>query len=132
MLHNPACSDRHKVAWTALLVLDLILIGAAGCSKNTEADSGSDEERRHIQLQEVWELYQLHGQQKGRVPGKQADVKEYEPGFTLGFMAIQQGDLFVSWGTPAGANVTEAPLAWEKDAPTKGGLVLMNNGKIRS
>jgi hypothetical protein len=64
----------------------------------------------------------------GRLPAKLDDLTDLKRDLPLVYQAIQDGACVVSWGAPYEA---EDIVAYERDAPSKGGVVLTGDGGTR-
>jgi hypothetical protein len=115
-----------KMAWTGLLVATLSVL-AVGCRGKT-APSGSPQA---IELKQFHAMYQHFVKSEQKPPRQLSDLakKQYEGIYPVAVRSLQQGKYVVVWnvqGKEAGA-----VLAYEKDAPTQGGAVLMADGTVR-
>jgi hypothetical protein len=116
MRHPPLC-------WCGLLLASLLL---AGCGHKPAADVP---EVGKVELQDVWEMYSTYAAQAGKPPAKAEDLKAQARGSPIGGRALNDRDFVILFGTPVGvANV----LAFHKDVPIRGGLVLMSDGTIKT
>jgi hypothetical protein len=103
---------------------------ALGCSGGpVDPGPGSLDSFANLELQETWELYRLLLEEKNKTPTKLADVAQMAAAFPVGYDNIQQGNVVVNWGVAIGPDKTGV-LAYLRDVPKQGGLVLQRNGKI--
>jgi hypothetical protein len=117
------------------LVRDVLLLAGlallAGCSSQPRGAGAP----QYGLLQEVNEL--LHAAQggAGRPPAKLSDLNRYKAQFPRAYEAVKSGDVVVRWGTPlkgeGDVGEDETVLAYEKDAPSDGGFVLMSAGSVK-
>jgi hypothetical protein len=113
--------------------LVLFVAALAGCSKvpsNENAGSGKE-----TAIVEVAGLLRTASGEGGQAPKKPADLAKYEAGYPFGYAAVKSGDVVVVWGAKMAGEgeVDSAPanvIAYEKQAPSEGGLVLLQNGKV--
>jgi hypothetical protein len=70
---------------------------------------------------------QQHGK-GGRLPAKLDELADLKREMPQVYQAIRDGAYVVSWGVP---HSTEAIVAYERDAPSKGGVVLTGDGSVR-
>ena len=67
-----------------------------------------------------------------RGPARLSEAQKFEPLYSRAYHGIQQGNLVVVWNVPmpleGGA---AAVIAYEKQAPSEGGFVLLQNGEIK-
>ena len=77
---------------------------------------------------ELSEWYNLAQMTLKRPPGQQQDLKPYARGFPAASTALQKGEIVVRWGANHGKGT--GVLAYEKDTPTSGGWVLLQDYKI--
>jgi hypothetical protein len=115
---------------TALLGAACLL---AGCSSG--GGGGGPTEEGYTLLQEVNDLLRAAGATTGRPPGKLAELNPHQSTYPRAYAAIKSGAVVVLWGTPfkgegeVGKN--EVVVAYEKDAPTGGGYVLLSAGTVK-
>jgi len=112
-----------------LIVLALAFLPVA-CSKNSPSDSGQD--LRQLDLEQIGEVYHSYLAEKQRPPKKLADVTGYGTAFPQGMKALKEGRCQIHWGLDvAGPDAGAKILAYEKDVPQQGGLVLMGDRTIK-
>lgn len=112
-----------------LLILSLAAF-AAGCggqrAGETEATPG---QRALTELAGVLPLLQ-------KPPTKVSDLAPYRDTAPFAYESVRSGNVVVIWGVAmpgegdAGKGTTDI-IAYEKDAPTAGGFVLLHNGTIK-
>ena len=121
-----AALSRALPALAAVLLAGLVL----GCAKRPEFTG--EEGLASSQLHDIWGFYQLHQEQHKSPPSKLEDVEEYAIGYATGFDAVRAGDYVVQWGValtePGDA---DSVLAYHRNVPVQGGLILMRNGSIK-
>jgi hypothetical protein len=81
-------------------------------------------------LKELGDLYKYRASQKLPTPTRFEDLAESEASLGNAWAAIQEGKIVVVWRTGYSANSTEV-LAYDKDASTNGGKVLLRNGVVK-
>ena len=115
----------------------LLLLGglAAGCASSTGPGGTAKGPAVEDHLREVGTMLTLLSGETRRGYGNPADLARYEQGCPFGYQAVKSGAVVVVPGaTMPGegeATGTEAVIAYEKDVPTKGGYVLLHNGKVK-
>jgi hypothetical protein len=84
------------------------------------------------ELKEIYECYQHHIKSEQKPPAKQADLvkRQYEGIYPNALDAVKKGKYIVIWSVADKGSGTV--LAYEKDAPTQGGRVLMADGSVRT
>ncbi len=100
---------------------------AAGCTENRKGSTGL-ERPVMLAMPEVQELYFTYQKAEGKPPSKLSDFDKMKQAFPRGYQAIQSGEVVVLWGAEFAA---DKPIAYEKAAPDKGGLVLFGDGAAR-
>ena len=103
-------------------------IVVAGCGQSPRA-SVADEAGKTA-LGEISEMYQGYALQNHKPPGQLADLKGFQIPFPRGHSEVASGHIVVRFGTPL--QPAGQVLAYPKDAPQQGGLVLFNDGTIKS
>lgn len=105
----------------------------AGCSStNTPATPGKPD--GNAVGFEVAGLIRSYSGENNKGPTKAADLKKYELGFPLGYAAVQGGQVVVIWGSTVageGGGGSKEVVAYEKDAPTAGGFVVLQDGSVK-
>jgi hypothetical protein len=107
----------------ALTIVFLI----SGCTQAKKESTGVDQPL-NIALPEVHELYFAYDKAESKPPAKLADLDKLKQTWPRGYKAIQSGDVVVIWGVDLGA---DKPIAYEKNTPEKGGLVLFGSGATK-
>jgi hypothetical protein len=117
---------------TLLVSLTLVLLGVTSCSR-TKTDAAGQPGRAE-ELREIATILPLYSGQHKRGPRQASDLAPYEAGAPLGYRAVVANEIVIVWGaTMPGEGEgggTEAVVAYQKKAPTEGGWVLLQNGKV--
>lgn len=118
-----------------LMVALLPFLGAvAGCS-GPGGGTGEQAPQEGI-LQEVADLLRSGTQPNGRGPAKLTDLDRVQSMYSRGYQAIKSGAVVVIWGSGVkgeGAAATGGEVvAYEKDAATNGGYVLLSSGQVKT
>src|SRR5262245_48949944 len=118
------------------LAVSVIVVLAVGCGSGTPANS--PEQFDDNALSEIGSTYRLYTEMKKKAPQSLKDFQELRDGAPNGIGAAERGEVVVMWGaklndlTMEGTNDSpDEVLAYLKDVPEKGGLVLMKNRKIK-
>jgi hypothetical protein len=115
--------------FSVLFVLAGLAFLAPGCGKRmTDADYQSV--HRNAELGEIQEIFSLYEKRHQRPPRQFADLKEYQAIYQRGYHAMQEGRYVVNWGVSS--QDASAVLAYEKDALSQGGTVLLGSGTIKT
>jgi hypothetical protein len=116
----------------AVVVLLAVLVAGCSSSRRQGEQKGPT---REDELREAGELLALSSGQGGRGYTTAADLARYAQGFPLGYQAVASGAIVIVPGaTMPGEGErggSEAVVAYEKDVPTQGGLVLLHNRKVK-
>jgi hypothetical protein len=110
------------------LILTAVLF-AAGCGGATRATAPENGLGRAA-LGELWEMYQGFVLQNHKPPAQLADLKAFKIPYPRGYSELAEGRYVVRFGTPL--EPAGKLLAYSKEAPKQGGLVLLNDGTIKS
>jgi hypothetical protein len=116
-----------------LIALLCALGAAAGCS-GPGGGKGEQAPQQAV-LQDVADMIRATSQPNGRGPTKLADLDRVREMYPRGYEAVKSGEVVVLWGTGVkgegemgkGGEV----IAYEKDAPTNGGYVLLSSGEVK-
>ena len=119
------------------LVRCLLILAAvgplAGCS--SRPGGGESAPPEYGLLQEVNELLRAAAGANRRPPARLADLDRYRTMFPRAYDAVKSGDVVVLWGAAqkgeGDAGKDEAVVAYEKNAPTQGGYVLLSAGTVK-
>src|SRR5262249_51008013 len=100
-----------------------------GCGKASEDPEVS---RRKNDLVQIYEMYSVTAKNTQKPPKQLSDLnrKAMEPLYPEGMRGLQSGQYIVVWGTPTSKD-SQAVLAYEKDAPQNGGMVLLGDGSMK-
>src|SRR5262249_30364357 len=84
-------------------------------------------------LEEIGTLVKQFAVDKGRPPRDVKELQPYEPGFLVGHRALVQKEVLLAWGVglSQGPAAAETVLAYDKNVPTQGGFVLMQDGTVK-
>src|SRR5262249_51685720 len=121
------------MTWAARIVLFGLAAGLAGCS---HSGGGSDVPAQQVALQEVGELIRATTLPDGRRPSKLSDFDKLRSSSPQGYEAVKSGEVVVLWGAGVAGEGDAAKgggdvIAYEKDAPTQGGYVLLTSGEVK-
>lgn len=103
----PACSHKHRATTRPGVV----------------AENG---------MKELGLVYEYIASNRFPAPRGLDDLNEYEASLPVAYSKIQSGDYVVLWGVGLNASAANVVLAYEKDAATQGGLVLMLDGTVKT
>jgi tetrahydromethanopterin S-methyltransferase subunit D len=119
-----------RVMLCGLLVsVNVLLVGCGGdpAPATTSQATGPTGEQA---LNDLGGMLKMIAEQKKKPPTKKTELDEYEPVFMAAARGIQSGDVNYIWG--AGIQSSgNAVVAHEKDAESKGGYVLLQNGSVK-
>ncbi len=115
----------------------MLLSGLVGCSSSSTETNGQPPES--AVLQEVAGLISSYTGEFRKGPQKIADLARYEPGYPIGYHAVKTGEIEVVWGarmtieegSGSGYSGTTDVVAYQRQTPTEGGLVLLQNGEVK-
>jgi hypothetical protein len=114
---------------SCILAVGLVATALASTGCGGKSGTGSIAEIGRDELLDIWDMYQTFNQQSGKPPASANDLKTLARGSPLGGRQLSDPNYIVKYGTPVGgANV----LAYHKDVPTQGGLVLMSDGTVKT
>jgi hypothetical protein len=110
-----------------LLLFAVVPVLAVGCG----GSSGPAQSQHQAQLKEIHEMYGHYIKRHEKAPSQMSDLakKEYEGIYPGAVAALKQGKYVIVWGVKSKDSGTV--MAYEKDAPTKGGAVLMADGTVQ-
>jgi hypothetical protein len=123
-------SQRLQVV--VLVGVVLVLLLACGSVRNA-----ADRAKRSNRLKAVGLAYINYcDDNRGEGPAGPADLQKYVSEFPEVSQALQNGDIVVYWNIRVPADLLQqgtsnTVLAYEKDVPAKGGMVLMADGSVR-
>ena len=115
---------------SSALIVFCILI-AAGCKGNRGVRTGVPAELGANGLEELAGVYKYLAQNKEPAPKKLEDLAEREAALPTAWAKLQSGEYVVAWGAGYSSSGGGAVLAYEKNVPDSGGLVLMQDGTVK-
>jgi hypothetical protein len=115
-----------KNAWMVLCAV--VPVAVIGCGEKSTATG----ERQQVELRAIYDVYQQFTKSQRKPPSQLSDLakKEYEVVYPAPMTALKQGKYVAVWNVSGKDSGTV--LAYEKDAPTNGGAVLMADGSIKT
>jgi len=121
---------RRVRAGLVLAVLSLTVL-EVGCGQSPT--SASPETRKENVTNHAFEeLANLLEIRQGDNPGKPfekaAELSKYAKGFPMGTSKVKTGEIVFLFGAPVQAGASDKILAYEKQTPESGGVVLMQDG----
>ena len=111
------------------LLLGILIISLPACGDST-VNAPSPASDPGDGLRELGEVYKFRASNRMPVPTKVEDLAENEAAMTNAWNAIQAGKIVVVWRVGYSSSSSEV-LAYEKDAPSNGGKVLLRNGTVK-
>jgi hypothetical protein len=114
----------------SLLVFVAVPVLAVGCKGQPPIDP--EIQLQKSELSEIHDIYKQYLKNYGRPPKQLSDLDKLpslkaSPG---GLQAFQKGQYIVVWGVDIDKEAGMV-LAYEKDAPKQGGVVLLADGSVR-
>jgi hypothetical protein len=112
----------------------LLAIVICGCAGEAKKNGSPQEASKSDVVLEVIGLIRNHCAAKGKGPQKIADLAPYETEYQRGYRAVKNGDVVVIWGCTVageGGGGSTSVVAHEKDVPTAGGEVGLENGTVK-
>jgi hypothetical protein len=120
-------SCAKKLLQLALVVLAL----PSGCKSRVSEDPAWLSKKG--ELTDIYDMYAMFVKKNQRPPQQAADLtgRGNEQISPAGVRALQKQDAVVFWGVDISSKDSGKVLAYEKDAPSQGGAVLMADGTVR-
>jgi hypothetical protein len=123
--------------WPRLLLSSaaaVVLVTAAGCPPFRNA---ADRQRRDNELKAIGLAYHSLNDAKGTPPKGPDDLAPFLADFPDALQALKSGEIVFLYGVPIRVinlldGTSQTVLAYEKDAPNRGGLVLMADGSTQT
>jgi hypothetical protein len=115
-----------RTLWAVVVAAGLGL--AAGCGSSP---SGTAMDEGKAALEDLGEMLKSLAAENRKPPAKLAELEAVEPMIPIAGPAVRNGDVVYLWGTAyaeGGAQVA----AYEKKVPAEGGLVLLQDGTVKS
>ncbi len=123
----------------ATLLSTLFLASTLGCGSSGTGPNTEPDAQRKVAISDVGELLRTYQVGMKKAPKTQKDLERYEMGAPSGFAAVRKKDVVVQWGVTLpdlgeepGKIPSEEVLAYEKDVPTSGGLVLLLDRTVKT
>jgi hypothetical protein len=102
----------------------------AGCGSKAETVGSTAAAPVDEQLKELGNMIRYHQSEVGKPPSKVEDILALTPDPPQYIESIRAGSIVLTWrvGIKPGSS---AVLAYEKDAPSQGGHVLLQDGTVK-
>lgn len=101
----------------------------AGC--NSAPPSHSDDAAPNIlALEEVSHILRMYKKSGQGAPKSIKDVAGMSNGLPAGIEALRKGNVLLYWEAPFDPDDSKTVIAYQKEAPEKGGEVLMRDGTV--
>ncbi|MFL5331240.1 MAG: hypothetical protein ACJ8C4_20305 [Gemmataceae bacterium] len=131
---QPPLSPLRIAARRSLLPLASATCGLllfAGCNSKPSPESHITGYSQQQLLGEFAELYRCAQLNllNNHAPARISDLEKCKAGFPYGYQAAVKGDIIVVWGTPLGSGTNV--LAYERDAASRGGWVVLQDGSVK-
>ncbi len=120
---------RRIRASRTVCVAVLPVVLALGCSSNKLAPPG-EADLQKAELNDIYDAYMEYAKGKNHGPERQSDLKSFETSHGMAYRVLTDGKYVLVWGVTGKDAGTV--LAYQKDAPTQGGAVLMVDGSVRT
>lgn len=126
-----------RPAWIRPMIVVAAWAGLmAGCGSDTP--TGGAEPMESLALRDLGEAYRIYSINNKRPPKEAADLYVLEAAAPTGVLSLRQGDVVARWGVelpdlgeePGKGSSTEI-LGYEKQAPERGGFVLLVNRTVK-
>ena len=110
-----------------------LLLVVSACSKPGNSSSVPAQLGANA-LEELAEVYKFIRAEKQPLPRQLSDLDTYRDSLPTAYDQLQRGQIVVAWGVGLGAtsDAGATVLAYDKDAATAGGLVLLQSGSVKS
>jgi hypothetical protein len=93
-----------------------------------ETPESTEDRARKFAMTELGDLLDLRASDTGKPAARAADFKKYEMVYTAAYPRVKNQEIVVLFGAPIDKGASDKVLAYEKDVPTSGGYVLMQDG----
>ncbi len=119
---------RMRVCCWLLLGVGLVGCGSSASNPGTGGDPGQKD-----YLVDLAGLLRSTAQQGQSPPARPADLAIYEGPFPVAVIGLTNKRIVYQWGQPlkTGAEAANRVLAYESEAPSRGGWVLMQDGTVK-
>lgn len=113
-------------------ILVVWLLTTVGCGRSSNPGQEGTAPTPADDLVEVAGLLKDHSGETGKGPARLEDMAGNQPLYPRGYEAIKSGQVVVVWGVAVGEGGGNGIVAYEKQAESEGGSVLLANGEIKS
>jgi hypothetical protein len=117
------------------LVRCMVIAGCLGLLGGCSGKPRGQVPPEALLLQQVNDLFRTASGRTGQSPTQLSDLDRSQALFPRAYAAVQSGEIVVLWGaalkgeSEVGKN--ESVVAYEKNAPTSGGYVLLSAGTVK-
>ena len=112
----------------ASLLPIVFLAFCCGCTSKAQEPPG--DARSKQQLAEVHRMVKAYDAAKKPFPSRFEDLRQSEGSFPFALHALRSGECVLVWSAVT-APADDAILAYAKDTPGMGGLVVLKNGTVK-
>lgn len=107
--------------------LFISMLAVVGCGGGVEPGTLPSNSQNLTELKMLLEEYQTTYK---KAPAKQLDLVKLEPSYPGAVRLLARGEIVYVWGVSLSQS-NHGILAYHKDAPEKGGSVLMEDGTVK-
>ncbi len=107
----------------------VLLVALAGCGKSSSTAPGDQGPTAKQALDDLGLMLKTIADEKKRPPAKPADLEPYEAVHLSATLGIHQKRIVYVWG--AGRSDGTAVVAYDANAESAGGYVLLQNGTVK-
>jgi len=114
------------------LLLAALALTLSACGTTQTAPEQAAENLKKFELQEIGYLYKSYETDKSKPPARLKDFEPMEVGFPNGYQALKSGQCVAVWGVPLKGADSQTVLAYRKEVPSQGGLVLLADETVKT
>jgi len=114
--------------WFPVVLLAFSLVGCGEPAKQNATSGPTASET----ASDVAEMLKEHFEATKKSPSSAADLTDAPASHPVGHAAVSSQEYVVFWKTPLSAAGSGTVLAYQKDVPTSGGSVIMQDGSVKT
>lgn len=127
---------RDHISGVLLVLMSSLILVSSGCGSSAPTDSGIEETAEFQGLKNLGEMYRIVSTRTKRPPKDIDELRQAEDEVPGGFSSLGEGNVAIFFGvgvpeTPPAGDAGQAILAYERLAPSQGGLVLYVDGNVK-
>lgn len=119
------------------MLMSSLVLASSGCGGSASTETGIEETAEFQGLKNLGEMYRIVSTRSKRPPNDIDELRQAEDEVPGGFSSLGEGNVAIFFGVAlpdpatASGDTGQTVLAYERLAPSQGGLVLFVDGNVK-